>query len=124
MRRDFPLAGRTILVVEDDFFQAQDLARELFDQGAALLGPFGTLGDAEAALKAGAGADAAVLDIRVRDRLVYPFARRLERRGIPYLFATGYDRTSVPDRFRTITVCEKPYPASSLIGAVRTLCGC
>ncbi|MDO5705752.1 MAG: response regulator [Paracoccus sp. (in: a-proteobacteria)] len=121
--QDLPLSGRTILVVEDDFFQAQDLSDELREQGATLMGPFSTLAAAEAALSApGEAPDAAILDIKIRNLLIYPLAQALDEAGIPYLFATGYDQSSVPHGFHHAPICEKPFQVRSIVSALCNLC--
>jgi len=40
--------------------------------------------------------------------MVYPLADVLSARGIPFVFATGYDRESIPERFDDHLRCEKP----------------
>jgi hypothetical protein len=35
-------------------------------------------------------------------------ADALAARGIPFVFTTGYDARSVPDRFAGVKRCEKP----------------
>ncbi len=52
--------------------------------------------------------EAAVLDINVGGGSVYPIADVLARRGIPFVFITGYDAESVDGRFRKIPVLQKP----------------
>lgn len=116
------LDGRVIMLVEDEFFQAADLARALSEAGARLVGPLPTLDAALAALENGVSVDVAVLDINLRGQMVYPVAQMLERRGIPFLFATGYDRSVLPTSLQDVQVLEKPYQVQNLVAAVAELC--
>ena len=52
--------------------------------------------------------DAAVLDINLGDGLVYTVAEILSRRGVPFVFVTGYDADSVDSRFSKTPVLQKP----------------
>ena len=121
--RTLALQGRSIMVVEDEFFQAKDLARALTDEGASLVGPFSSVNAALEAMDDGGAFDAAVLDINLRGRAVYDVADRLAERGIPFLFATGYDPELVPASHRARPVCTKPFRIESLLTAVADLCG-
>ncbi len=53
--------------------------------------------------------------------MVFPAADALMRRGIPLLFATGYEQSGIPARFHDIQRCEKPMAARKLCGIVATL---
>lgn len=117
-----PLQGRSILVVEDEFFQAKDLAQALSGAGARLIGPFPSLDATMAALDEAPVVDAAVLDINLRGRVVYEVADLLAERGIPFLFATGYDPELVPASHQARPVCTKPFRIESLLVAVAELC--
>src|SRR5262245_14062832 len=87
-----PLSGARILVVEDDFLIALELAAVLSDAGAEVVGPSHTV---EAALQLAEGEtlSAAVLDIRIGKTTVAPVARCLSAHDVPFLFYTGQSRT-------------------------------
>lgn len=117
------LDGKAILVVEDEFFQAQDLADALTRAGARLVGPFPSLSAAVEALEAGVRVDAAVLDINLRGRVVYGVADALAARGIPFLFATGYDPAFLAPAHQGRPVCRKPVALPKMLGVLAGLCG-
>lgn len=117
-----PLQGRSILVVEDEFFQAKDLAESLANAGARLVGPFPSLNATMEALRKGPSVDAAVLDINLRGRAVYEVADLLAERAIPFVFATGYDADLVPARHKGRPFLTKPFRIESLLAAVARLC--
>ena len=84
-----PLVGTRILVVEDDAVQALDLAASLAEAGAAIIGPVASLSEASD-LASESACDAAILDLRLRDRNATALARQLLQQGIPFIVYTGY----------------------------------
>ena len=58
--------------------------------------------------------DAAILDINLGDSLAYGVADILEKRGVPFVFVTGYDSESVESRFNGIPVLQKPIERKAL----------
>lgn len=114
-----PLAGLRILVVEDEVMIADDVADDLRERGASVLGPAASLEQAEALIEGGDRIDAAVLDVNLRGQMVYDLADRLIERGVPVVFATGYSQFVIPERFRSVPRCEKPLKTSDLEQALR-----
>lgn len=102
------LAHRRVLVVEDEYFIADDMARALQSLGAEVVGPAPTL-DKALALLAAERVDAAVLDINLRGETVFPVADALRERGVRFVFATGYDPSVVPPEYRDVPRWEKPF---------------
>ena len=119
-RFEEPLAGRRVLVVEDEYFIADDIARALRKFGAEVIGPLASRDEALAASASG-GIDAAALDINLRDEAVYPVADALRERNIPFVFATGYDAASIPEPYRGIPRWEKPFDPHTLVSALPAL---
>jgi len=103
-----PLSGRRVLVVEDEYFLAEDIARVLTDLGARILGPVGELHEATAIVDGEVAIDAAVVDINLRSGLVFPLLRVLRQRKVPFVFTTGYDRSAIDAEFRDVSLWEKP----------------
>jgi len=58
--------------------------------------------------------DAALLDINVRNEMVFPLARLLRERNIPFVFTTGYDKESIRPEFADVPLWEKPIDISLL----------
>jgi len=117
MAPEHRLGGKRILLVEDDYPIARAMGREFATYGAEILGPAATVRDSLALIQS-QSFDAAVLDINLRGDSVYPVADALAARGIPFVFATGYDRTIVPERFSGRPCCEKPVGAAELTDAL------
>jgi hypothetical protein len=103
-----PLAGCRVLVIEDEYFIADDLARAIISLGADVIGPLAEVEDATNLLNAGTAIDGALLDINIRNEMVFPLARVLRSRNIPFIFTTGYDRTSLGPEFQDVQLWEKP----------------
>ena len=102
------LHNMRILIVEDEYYLATDLADALRERGAEVIGPVGTLDDALQALES-RWIDRAILDVNLRGEMSFPIADRLEATGIPYVIATGYAADTLPERFRTKPRIEKPF---------------
>ncbi len=108
------LHGCRVLVVEDEFFLAAEIEDALTRAGAEVVGPLPDLQSAlDQALRA--PLDLAVLDINLRDQMVYPVADALTERGVPFLFATAYQESDLPLRHRGRRFLDKPYETSTLV---------
>ncbi|NEW87477.1 response regulator [Rhodopseudomonas sp. WA056] len=112
------LSGRRFLLVEDEYFIADDMARKFEESGADVVGPFSRVDDALAALASSAHCDAAVLDINLQGEMVFPLADELIARGIRFVFTTGYDHHTIPARFEHIVRFEKPAEPEAVITAL------
>jgi CheY-like chemotaxis protein len=109
-----PLAGRRILVVEDEYFLADDIVRALSALGARIVGPYGGLDEAVGIVDREIVIDAAIMDINLRDEMAFPLARALRARRIPLIFTTGYDRSSIEAEFQDVLVWSKPLDIKAL----------
>lgn len=85
------LAGRRVLVVEDEPLVAMEMEEALHGIGCEVVGPAGTVEEALRLAQAEAGQlDAAVLDVNLNGRPSFPIADLLASRDVPVVFATGY----------------------------------
>lgn len=116
----FVLQGSRILIVEDEYYLADDLAAALRGVGADVLGPAGTLEEARSYVESN-NFDCAILDMNLRGDMAFPIADRLRQAGIPFLIATGYSSVSMPDRFADVPRVEKPSDTSRVIEAIAPL---
>lgn len=115
------LAGRTVLVVEDEVLVALDIADMLSAAGATVVGPCTSLAQAQQAAQT-AEADLAILDIDLGGHEVFPAAKLLQARGIPFVFYTGKpDRDALRTEFAGIPVCVKPTSPERLIATLAGL---
>lgn len=111
--RDPDLAGRRILVVEDDYFLASDVCRALEKLGAQVIGPIPDLARALAAARS-EDLDGAVLDVNLREEYSGPVAEELSRRGLPFVIASGYD-DPLPPAMKNAAYLRKPFNMKELI---------
>jgi CheY-like chemotaxis protein len=110
------LQGQRLLVVEDDYFIAVELARSLEALGAEVVGPMASVADALEALAGQSnGLDGAILDIHLGEERVYPVADELMARGLPFVFLTGYDAVVIPDQYAHVRRCDKPVDTRLLV---------
>lgn len=115
------LSGRRIFVVEDEYLIASDMLETLTRAGAEVLGPVPSVEEAQDVLAHEERIDAAVLDVNLRGGMVFEVADRLQERGIPIVFATGYNAEAIPERFSHILRLEKPVDARDLTRALEPL---
>jgi DNA-binding NarL/FixJ family response regulator len=115
-----PLEGFRILVIEDDFYLATDQQHMLEQAGATVIGPTGDREKA-AQLAKPSQVDCAVVDINLGRGPSFELAAMLSKRGIPYIFTTGYDAAAIPSEFSTIVRLEKPVRNREAIAALRQL---
>ena len=114
------IAGKRILVVEDEFIVAAMIGDILKDEGAEVVGPAGTLAEG-LALAQQQGLDGAVLDWNLGGEPGAPIAQALQSRGVPFVIATGYG--AVQDEFAGVLVLSKPYQPGALVAELARLTG-
>lgn len=119
--RRTPLAGLRVLVVEDDYFIADEICTTLRNSGAEVLGPSPDLEHGLHMAKS-ERIDCAVLDINLHGDLAFSLASELRMRGTPSIFATGYDQSVLPGAFSDSVRLEKPVNLSELLRAVQSVC--
>ena len=116
-----PLAGRRVLVAEDEYLLAYDLADMLEERGAEVAGPVGRVAEALALLRGGPAPDAAILDINLQGEKVYPVADALRGSGVPFVFTTGYEAWAIPSVYEDVPRVEKPVEAEHLLALLHRL---
>lgn len=111
-----PMAGMTVLVVEDDFIVAFDMQTLLEEQGARVLGPAANLAEARELL-AKERPTVAVLDVNLGGDYVFPLADELLVKDVPFVFATAYadDDRLFPQQARIAPRLSKPVLPNVLI---------
>ena len=115
-------AGRPrALVVEDEYLMAMLVEEMLGAMGFEVVQIAQSLEAASSAAELG-DFDVAVLDVNLAGEFINPVAEILERRGIPFVFATGYGRAGPHDIFTQAPSLQKPFGEDDLrcaLSAVR-----
>jgi DNA-binding response OmpR family regulator len=114
------LRGARILIVEDEYYIADDMAAALRLEGAEVLGPVGSVDEAFEMVSR-ASPDCAILDMNLHGDMAYPLADRLAKAGVPFVIATGYNSASLPDRFSDVPRVEKPADPAAVLAALAPL---
>lgn len=116
-----PLHGMRLLLVEDHYALATNLADVAVQAGADVIGPVATVADALQLIEALPELDAAVLDVHLREETSYPVADALRARRVPFCFASAQDRAHMPERFRDVPLCQKPFGLAGFRDALEQL---
>jgi DNA-binding response OmpR family regulator len=101
-----------VLLVEDEMCLAMMLQDLLEDAGYRVLKAARVA--AALNLATAEDIDAAILDVNVAGTEVFPVADELRRRGVPFIFASGYGERGVPGEFREYPMLQKPYDPVAL----------
>ena len=109
-----------MLVVEDQSIVALHVADVLRDAGCMVVGPVANLKPA-LDLACAERLDFAVLDVNLDGDHIFPVAQELETRGIPFLLATGYSDSSLPEHWRGRPCLRKPFTDAQLAELVGRL---
>lgn len=108
-----------VMVVEDEFIIADEIAGIVLDAGHDVIGPFGSIEDAEAHLAKSAKPDLAILDANLRGVSSMDLAEKLRGMGVPVCLCTGYRSDDLRASFGDISILHKPVNAGALISLIR-----
>ena len=114
------LRGLRILVVEDEMLISMVLEDLLGQYGCEVVGPAARIGKA-LELASTETIDAALLDLNVNGMEVYPVAKILADRGIPFAFVSGYGAGNVERIYRERPLLQKPFHETALAEMLRTM---
>ena len=63
----------------------------------------------------------AILDVNLDGEEVFPVADILAKRGLPFVFVTGYGEQSLPEPYRGRPLCRSRFRAEQLKSALAAL---
>lgn len=118
------LEGHRILVAEDEAVLAMDMENTIITAGGMVLGPVASVPDALNLLhaaKADGGISAAVINLRLGQHTTTRLADALAEQGVPFVYATGYDRHGNLEAHQDAMVLAKPYMPAELLQALESL---
>jgi CheY-like chemotaxis protein len=102
-----------LLVVEDEYLIRMLLEDMLADLGYDVAAAVGSIAEASD-LAAKADINAAILDVNLDGQEIYPVAEILAKRGLPFVFVTGYGERSLSEPFRDRPALQKPFQVEQL----------
>ena len=105
--------GRSVFLVEDEVMirmMVTDMLRELGHHVAAEAGRVGEAIE----LVQRTHFDIAILDVNLHGEPVFPVAEAIKARRQPFIFATGYTASILPDEFRNHPALQKPFRIEAL----------
>ncbi|HLM52958.1 MAG TPA: response regulator [Pseudoxanthomonas sp.] len=108
-----------VLVVEDEMMLMMMVEDLLLAEGYHVVAA-GRLQSGIDAARARA-LDAAILDINLGGESAMPLADALSDRGVPFMFASGYGTSILPDRYKHCIMLQKPYLPRDLLEALSRL---
>jgi DNA-binding NtrC family response regulator len=108
------LAGRRILLAEDEALIALELEQILADLGCDVVGPVVSVDEVLENAQLG-HFDGALLDINLRGRQIFEILPALQKLGLRLVITSGYnDVTLFPAPFRTLPRISKPFNENEL----------
>jgi DNA-binding NtrC family response regulator len=109
-----PLAGKRILLAEDEALIALEMKHILEDLGCVVVGPLSSVDRILEDAHRGS-LDGALLDVNLRGRQIFNILPRLQRLGLPLIITSGYDDlTLFPAPFRGMPRIAKPFAEAEL----------
>ena len=112
------LAGRRVLLVEDESLIAMLLEDILSDIGCEVAGLASRL-QVAMEMANSLDFDIAILDVNLHGQRTIPIAQALIDRRKPFVFATGYGATSLPAQMEGVPILHKPFQQHDLEQALR-----
>jgi CheY-like chemotaxis protein len=118
--RAVDLSGKRVLLIEDEPLIAMEMESELSSLGLEVIGPAAHV-DSAKQLIAESAFEAALVDVNLNGTSVEEVAAALAQKGIPFAFATGYGRDTLPEAFRDAPLLAKPVETDALIDVLSDL---
>ena len=107
-----------VLVIEDEYYIADDIRRSLSAAGATVVALVGTLDSAREAVGRG-DYDCAILDLNLHGDSAVELVERLVALERPFVIGTGYSGSVVPEHLHQYPRLRKPFETDKLIEALK-----
>ena len=107
-----PLGG-SVFLVEDEVMIRMMVADMLEELGYRIAAEAGEISEA-LKLAQNADFDFAILDVNVNGKVISPVADLLKARNRPFIFATGYGSSGLPEEYRDRPALQKPFQLDTL----------
>jgi CheY-like chemotaxis protein len=105
--------GGSVFLVEDEVMIRMMVADMLEELGYSVAAEAGEINEAIRLAKS-AQFDLAILDVNVNGKVISPVAELIDSRNIPFVFATGYGSSGLPEEYRDRPALQKPFQVETL----------
>ena len=106
-------AGSSVFLVEDEVMIRMMVADMLEELGYSVAAEAGEIGEA-VKLAQSTEFDLAILDVNVNGKVITPVAELIKARNRPFIFATGYGSSGLPEEYRDRPSLQKPFQLETL----------
>jgi DNA-binding NtrC family response regulator len=107
------LSGRSVFLVEDEVMIRMMVADMLEELGYKVAAEAGDITEAMRLAQA-TEFDIAILDVNVNGKVISPVADLIKAKGCPFIFATGYGSSGLPEQYRDRPALQKPFQLDAL----------
>ena len=107
------LSGRSVFLVEDEVMIRMMVADMLEELGYKIAAEAGDIPEAMRLAEA-TQFDIAILDVNVNGKVISPVADLIKAKGCPFIFATGYGSSGLPEQYRDRPALQKPFQLETL----------
>ena len=111
-----------ILLVEDDALIRMLISDMLEELGHHVVAEAGHLDEAQK-LAETTVFDLALLDVNLAGKSITPIAEIIEKRGLPFLFISGYQTDGLPEPFKKRPLLSKPFMTPKLKAFIEEMLG-
>jgi CheY-like chemotaxis protein len=105
--------GGSVFLVEDEVMIRMMVADMLEELGYRVVAEAGEINEA-IRLAQSAEFDLAILDVNVNGKVISPVAELIKARNLPFIFATGYGSSGLPEEYRDRPALQKPFQLETL----------
>lgn len=107
----------SVFLVEDEVMIRMMVADMLEELGYTVAAEAGEIGEAMQ-LAQSTYFDLAILDVNVNGKVISPVAELIQARNRPFIFATGYGSSGLPEEYRDRPALQKPFQMETLSKAI------
>src|SRR4029077_20730821 len=112
-------SGCSVFLVEDEVSVRLMFAVMLEELGCSVAAEAGEIGEA-VRLAQSTEFDLAILDVNVNGKVITPVAELIRARNRPFIFATGYGSSGLPEEYRDRPALQKPFQLETLARMIDT----
>jgi CheY-like chemotaxis protein len=111
-----------VFLVEDEVMIRMMVADMLEELGYRIAAEAGEINEA-IRLAQSAEFDLAILDVNVNGKVISPVAELITARNRPFIFATGYGSSGLPEEYRDRPALQKPFQIETLARMIDVVLG-